>query len=420
MAWIVIIIWACCGILFLYTILPDIFLHHLGLGSRKRHYLAGVALTFDDGPDPENTPAVLELLRRHNVQAVFFLVGEKARKYPEIVREIDAQGHLIGAHSLEHHLSWLETPLRTWRDWNKSVAILETITGKPVHWIRPPWGTFNLALWCWLQYKGKKAVLWNVEGHDWLSKRKPEEIAASILKRTREGAIVLLHDSGGEEGATKNSLQALEIICDKITAAQKLPLVRLSFPDWSIGRRLTFILWEKWEHLFAWLRRLERINATNLLRLTKVRYRGPCLYDEKGCLLAKQGDIVGEIHIDSIRLQGEGTDIHKLGIKALRQARDSLPVLARYISENPKYREIKVFIGLTLLNRGVKGLGFNVQDLDLTWRNRFVGYLQRLIICIYHPAGRDRGTRRLGQQPKLVWISREKLLQHWLPAAPPD
>jgi peptidoglycan/xylan/chitin deacetylase (PgdA/CDA1 family) len=71
-----------------YFLLPELLLHFLGIGSHKRQFSPGVALTFDDGPDPRYTPRLLEILARQNVKACFFLVGEKAEKYPEIVRKI--------------------------------------------------------------------------------------------------------------------------------------------------------------------------------------------------------------------------------------------------------------------------------------------------------------------------------------------
>lgn len=397
-----------------YMLIPDLFLHRLGIGSRKRQYTPGVALTFDDGPDPEITRKVLQVLERENIQAVFFLTGEKALRHPDVVREIAAQGHQIGAHSLDHRYAWLQTPVQTWRQWNECLKILEEIIGEKVQWIRPPWGTFNLTTWLWLKKNRRTAVLWNVEGHDWLTKRTPEEIAKSIVNKVREGSIIVMHDCGGQPGAPQNSLQALEIICRQIVEERMLPWVKLGFPDWSYRRRMTYVLWEKWEQIFARMNKVERINATNLLRLSRIRYKGPELYDREGRLLAKEGDIVGEIHLDSVRLQGGDRDMQKLAVRALRQARDSFPALARYIAEDSKYRELPIFMGQTLIYRGVKGLGFQVEDLKPSWTGRGIGWLQRIIMQVYHPAGKQRPMDRLGTTPKLVWISREDLLRRWL------
>lgn len=399
----------------LYTVIPDLFLHRLGIGSWKRQFTPGVALTFDDGPDPVITPKVLAILAKYQIPATFFIVGEKAAQYPELIRRIRANGHRLGAHCQTHRYAWFMSPWSTWREWEKSINILERITGEAVELVRPPWGTFNLVTWWWLKKRRKKAVLWNAEGHDWQVRRTPGEIAERLLKRTKEGTIIVLHDSGGEQGAPDNSLQALDLMCGRIVEELKLPLVPLEFPEWTEWHRFLFALWEKWELLFARLYRVERIDANNLFRLSLNSFEGPDLYAQDGRLLAKKGDTVAEIHLDNVRLQRKGSGMRELGLKALRQVRESLPGLAAYVAENPKYRSVEVFMGLTLLNRGVKGFGFHVQEIPLTGFTRFVGILQRVIMVIYHPAGKARLTERLGHEPKLVWISRQELLQRWLP-----
>jgi Predicted xylanase/chitin deacetylase len=399
----------------LYTVIPDLFLHHLGIGSFKRQYGPGVALTIDDGPDPQFTPRILDILDYYQVKATFFLVGEKAQLYPDLVQQIINRGHIVGAHSQYHRHSWKKSPWETWREWQENITTLEGLTGKKIEWIRPPWGTFNLALFWWIRKNKKKAVLWNALGQDWKVKRTPEEITLRILKDIRQGSIILLHDSGGEIGAPENTIQALNLICRKVIREYKLPILPLEFPEWSWWHRIIFVLWEKWEYIYANLFQIKRINATNLFRLTKKRYKGPDLYDGNGDLLAAKGDIVAEIHLDNIRFQCKETDSHKVGLKALSRVKESLPVLAQYITESSDYQDIKVLLGLTLLNRGVKRLGFEVQDIPSTWANRKKGILQKVIILIYHPLGIARNTKRLGSKPKLVWISKQKLMGCWLP-----
>ncbi|MHB1654026.1 MAG: polysaccharide deacetylase family protein [Desulfitobacteriaceae bacterium] len=402
-------------VIFVYTFLPDLFLHRMGVGSWKRQFTAGVALTFDDGPDPEITPRVLDILKEFGVPATFFVVGEKAIRYPEIIKRIIADGHTLGLHSWLHRYAWFMSPWSTWREWETAAQALERLSGRPLEWMRPPWGTFNFVTWLWLKSRGKRAVLWNVQGKDWKENLAPEEILKHILKKTKEGSIILLHDGGLVAGERKKVLFVLEGLCENIVKKLKLPFIRLEFPLWSGRRRLVFVLWEKWEHLFAKVYRVERIDATNMLRLGKTRYKGPDLYAEDGGLLAKSGDLVGEIHLDSIRLQGQDIEMRKLGIKALRMTRESLPVLARYVAESPEYQGIKVFLGLTVINRGVKGLGFSVQEVPSTLATRWVGSLQKVVMSVYHPAGKSRLNKRLGDTPKLVWIAKNKLLELWLP-----
>ncbi len=403
------------GVYAVYTIIPDLLLHRLGLGSWKRQYTQGVALTFDDGPNPKITPQILNVLDRHQVKATFFLVGKEAMKRPDLVREILKRGHQIGMHSQNHRYSWFVSPWRTWQEWNECADTLERIIGQEVQWMRPPWGTFNLATWLWMKRHGKLAVLWTGEGHDWQVRRTPEEIAKRIFSKANEGSIIVMHDNGGDPGAPEHTLEALELVCAGLPGQKKLPWVPLSLPPWTRGRRISYVLFEKWEHIFARLYHVERIDATNLLRLSLIRFNGPDLYDDNDILLARKGDMVGEIHLDSIRLQNKGGDMQRRGIKALRKILESLPVLAAYVENNPKYRDIKVFVGLTLINRGVKGLGFKVQEVEPSFFAKGVGLLQKAIMNNFNPGRKAQEKERLGEQPKLVWISRDALLKRWLP-----
>lgn len=398
-----------------YTLIPDLVLHRLGIGSWKRQYTSGVALTLDDGPNPETTPVILDILAEYRVQAVFFMTGDNAAKYPDLVQEVQKRGHQIGAHSMQHRYAWFMTPWTTWREWDSCIQVLENLTGQPVQWVRPPWGTFNFATWLWIRARRKRAVLWNVEGHDWQARRTPEQIAGRVLRRSKEGAIIVLHDAGGEQDAPKNTVEALHIICSTIVKEKKLPLVRLEFPGWVWWRCVIFAAWEKWERFFARKYQVERINSTNFLCLAKKIYKGPDIYSGEGMLLAKTGDEVGEIHLDSGRLLDNDSSVSRAALHALHLAKECLPELALYIAENPEYGEIKVFLGLTLINRGVKGLGFHVQDMQAKGIYRIVGILQNVIMWIYNPNRKSRGGVFSGGTPKIVWISRQELLKRWLP-----
>jgi len=394
-----------------YSFIPEILLHLLGVGSWKRQYLPGVTLTFDDGPDPDYTPRLLEILRAENIKACFFLVGEKAEKYPEIVQMIKEQGHQIGSHGYLHRHSWLMSPRKTMRLWNKSIRTLQNITGEQPTYIRAPWGGFNLALYFWCIIHHKKAVSWTVHGRDWRQERTPAQISARILKRVKEGAIILLHDSGGDPGAPENTLACLPNLCSVIRHTYKLPILPLSFPGWPLYRRLFYRIWEKWERFYAKIFKIKRIDDHNLFRLALTRYQGPDLRAPNGETLATKGDLVGEIHFDNIRLQLIGGDLKKSGVRALKMARSSLPVLAKYIAENPEFKNIRVYLGVTLINRGVKALGFNVEDYP-SRNGRFIAFMQKIIMRIYHPAG-NRDTKSLGDKPKIVWISKETLLEKY-------
>ncbi|RJE48446.1 MULTISPECIES: polysaccharide deacetylase family protein [unclassified Dehalobacter] len=395
-----------------YALIPELFVHFFGIGSWKRHYSPGVTLTFDDGPDPRYTPKFLAVLAEQNVRACFFLVAEKAEKQPELVKSILDHGHTVGSHGYRHRHAWLMPPLKTWNLWNKAMEEMHRLTGQEPVYVRAPWGGVNLSLLFWCHFKGKKLISWSADGRDWHIERTPHRIVQRITHRTKEGTIILLHDSGGDKGAPENTLAALKPLVIEIQKELKLPLVPLQLPDWSLPRRIGFRVWEKWELFYARCKQITRIDERNIFRLGLTRYHGPDLFNENGELIASAGDMVGEIHLDNTRFRGLGTNIQKIGYNALKQARLSLPVLARYISLNPNYKDIKAFLGITLINRGVKGLGFNVTEYT-NGNAGFIGFMQKIVYRVYNPSAK-KDTEKLGTKPKVVWISKDALLEKYL------
>ena len=157
---------------------------------------AGVCLTLDDGPDPEHTPALLDLLDQHQAKAVFFLIGDRAACHPELVREIARRGHLIGNHSQTHPaaLFWALGPTRIWAEMAGCQQTLTQITGTAPQWFRPPVGHHNLFVAAPLRALGLRMMIWNCRGYDAV-----EKDAALVLRRIEKslgpGAILLLHDA---------------------------------------------------------------------------------------------------------------------------------------------------------------------------------------------------------------------------------
>ncbi|RNC28754.1 MAG: Peptidoglycan-N-acetylglucosamine deacetylase [Candidatus Dichloromethanomonas elyunquensis] len=398
----------------LYCVMPEVVFHFLGIGSWKRQYSPGVTLTFDDGPDPVYTPKLLEILAKEKITACFFLLGEKVQKYPDLVKMIESQGHRIGSHGYRHRHAWLMSPHKTWELWDKSMEIIRNVIGKEPDIIRPPWGGMNLSLFLWSLFRKKKIVIWNAMGRDWVGNRSCSQIINRILRNTKEGTIILLHDSRGDEGAPANTLACIHELSLKIKSSLKLPLVPLTFPEWSLLRRIAFRVWEQWEHFYSKINHVQRINEENIFRISLNHYHGPDLINGNGELLASKGDLVGEIHLDNIRFQLSGSDPQSIGIRTLKLVRRSLPDLARYVSSDPENREVKVYLGITLLNRGVKGLGFNVQEYPSPM-GRIIGLCQKILIRIYHPAGKQRRTESLGNKPKIVWIGKEDLIKKYTP-----
>lgn len=174
-----------------------------------------IALTFDDGPDPGTTPALLEVLAVHQVRATFFLVGERARRHPNLVREIQRAGHEVAVHGWSHVNFLRLTPPAAIRQVERTVALLGELTEQRPLWFRPPYGALSgSALWASL-HAGLRPVLWTAWAHDWQAPD-PALIVRSLLDAGGPGGTVLLHDSpyGGAPGADAACHAALRVLLE--------------------------------------------------------------------------------------------------------------------------------------------------------------------------------------------------------------
>jgi peptidoglycan-N-acetylglucosamine deacetylase len=174
-------------------------------GSRERR---AVSLTFDDGPDPEWTPRVLDVLAREGVRAAFFLIGQRARQAPEQARRIADSGHDLGNHTWSHPSLWRCGPAHTEREIGDGHAAIADAAGAPPRFFRPPWGKTNLAMFGVARELGTPCVFWTVQPE---SRRPvlPLEQARRGLARARAGAIYDLHDADGVPGAGRRLVEYL-------------------------------------------------------------------------------------------------------------------------------------------------------------------------------------------------------------------
>ena len=153
-----------------------------------------VALSFDDGPDPETTPAVLDALKEYRARATFFVIGESLEAHPELGRRMTADGHAIGNHSWRHSRwqnFWFTSRLE--REITRGEQAITTVTGAATTLYRPPIGlkTGELAHAAWKH--GLTLVAWSLHSRD-TRLRDPESIARRVLDRVQGGDIVLMHD----------------------------------------------------------------------------------------------------------------------------------------------------------------------------------------------------------------------------------
>lgn len=154
-----------------------------------------VALTFDDGVDLYQTPKVLEVLKKHNVKATFFIIGEKAERHPEIVEKILAHGHKIGIHTYSHKGTFpLLSYVNIFKEIKKTQEILEKISKQPVTLFRPPFGVTNPNIGRVVKELNLQTIGWSIRSYDTNMSRSRVEVADNVVKKIKGNDIILLHD----------------------------------------------------------------------------------------------------------------------------------------------------------------------------------------------------------------------------------
>ncbi|MDP4127152.1 MAG: polysaccharide deacetylase family protein [Bacillota bacterium] len=179
-----------------------------------------VALTFDDGPNPEYTPQILAVLDRYHVKATFFMVGEMARQYPGVVREVADQGNEVADHTMTHPEAPKVDSQGLMQEVGGAAQLLERISGRKVHYFRPPYGYFDVAYFQTCRDNNMDVVLWSIVPRDW-EQPPAEVIVRRVASEIRPGAIVLLHDGGGNR---RQTVKALPLIIEAIQAKGLKPV----------------------------------------------------------------------------------------------------------------------------------------------------------------------------------------------------
>jgi len=160
-------------------------------------------LTFDDGPNPQHTPRLLDLLAMHGIKASFFVVGQKVERHPEIVARIAAEGHMLGNHSYSH---WSFKPMSQacrLKEIRQTDELLEPHTGHPIHRMRPPAGHMAPALLWHFALNRRNLVHWSYDSMDYQKPDHDDLVARLLDTPPAPGDIVLMHD---DSGAAANAL----------------------------------------------------------------------------------------------------------------------------------------------------------------------------------------------------------------------
>lgn len=189
----------------------------------------GVALTFDDGPHPEGTPAVLDSLERADARGTFFLVGEQVERWPDVAAEIVRRGHEVALHGYRHRLLLRCRTSSIALELDRADALIRDVTGRAPAFYRPPYGVFTSGVLALVKRRGWEPMLWSRWGWDWSARKSAESIARHATGGLRSGDVVLLHDADhySASGSWRRTLAALPRVLDSV-AELGVPVVTLS------------------------------------------------------------------------------------------------------------------------------------------------------------------------------------------------
>ncbi|MCD9023080.1 polysaccharide deacetylase family protein [Cohnella silvisoli] len=409
-----------------------------------------IALTFDDGPDPIYTPKLLGLLKRHGAKATFFVVGENAERYPDIVARIHEEGHIIGIHNYVHHTNWFMRPRTVKRQIHRTSDVIKRITGSRPMYYRPPWGIVNVFDYANLGYL--QIVLWTSLFGDWRKRVNADKLYKRMKRKLRPGQVFLLHDCGITFGADRdapaNTIAALARILDdgqtmgyrfvgidEMIALSERPryphtnnqsaVRRPSMSNdesvtgnnepHSIGlfKKLIVTIWMLWEKVFHFLFRLRPVGEGKSFNYRVRRYAGPPL-DLRADTTLHSGDYIMEIHFENRMLFNLGMNSRstlQTGIKIIREMEKALPDMARELSTTPNGDKVKALYGVSMIHRGAESLGYGTYDLPRGLFSWMTNIYLRILIRVIHPEGNER-VRTKGERmsPRMLIMPRDILL----------
>ncbi len=177
-----------------------------------------IALTFDDGPDANFTPKILDVLKKHEVPATFFIIGVNAEKNPDNLKRITIEGHDIGQHGYNHYKMSNLTPEEINAELDKVNILLKEQTGKSTNIFRPPYGAIDPELVETVKARGDYIILWDIDSLDWRGLDK-NQILKNILPEVHPGAIILQHSAGGPGEDLTGTIEALDELIPELQTA---------------------------------------------------------------------------------------------------------------------------------------------------------------------------------------------------------
>lgn len=407
-----------------YTIVPWVATRMLAFGVFRKGNASGkIALTFDDGPDPVYTPLLLDLLRKHEAKATFFVLGSKAERHPDLIARMHDEGHQIGIHNYSHTSNWLQFPWTVRRKQaDRSADIVASITGVKPACYRPPWGVLNA--FDMFTLKPYTIVLWSVMPKDWRSRVGKTKLKSRLMSGIKEGAVVLLHDSGDTFGADRDAPAHMLAALDEVLYGmrqQGVQPVRVDelmeasvASNVSLAKRIIVSAWMAWERCFVKLFRLRAVDdADPLLKLRVREYMGkqPIVLPDGEQI--RKGDLIAELHLDNYSLYKLGLDSRstvQLAAQLIRRTRTLMPEISRLLLTDPTYAKVKGLYGITMIHRGSRQLGFTVIDLPEGWFARVTRTYLRFLLYVVHPNGKKRLKQKTELlEPKIVAISKNEL-----------
>ena len=182
---------------------------------------ASVALTFDDGPHPEGTPAVLEALAEGDARATFFLVGEQVERWPDLAAEIVSAGHEVALHGHAHRGHLRLSPWALREDIRRGAAVVAEAAGRSPRLHRPPFGRYSAASLALVRRASLEPLLWSRHGRDWAVGASEGAIADRLASGLRAGEVLLLHDADhyAASGSWRRTAAALPRVLEAIDRA---------------------------------------------------------------------------------------------------------------------------------------------------------------------------------------------------------